>query len=237
MTTIRIDSRFQGPSGSGQGGWTAAQLAAATGWPATVAIKAPIPIGVDLDVVAADEVLRLLDSTGGDPRLILEATRWQPEFAATAPVSIAAAAAARGRFPAPGDLHPVPHCFSCGLQPGSMQVHAGPLEDGRFATDWWVPDWATDGGGAVDEGVLWAALDCTAAWFACYDGGRRTAYTVQLAVEVTEPLKPGAAYALVAWSGDWALGWNGRKRGASSAAFAADGTCVARSRSLWIAVD
>ena len=64
------------------------------------------------------------------------------------------------------------------------------------------------------------------------EGGERTAFTVQLAVDVLEPLRPATAYSLVSWGG----AWDGRKRAGASAAFAADGTLVARSSSFWVAV-
>ena len=133
------------------------------------------------------------------------------------------------------DDHPVPHCFSCGLQPDSMHVHSGPLRDGRWATDWTVPYWAADADGTVDEGVLWAAIDCSQAWYATNAGGRRHGVTVQLAVDVEVPLQPGATYAVVAWAGDYPDDWEGRKRGACGALFDELGRCVARSRSFWVA--
>lgn len=116
-----------------------------------------------------------------------------------------------------------------------MRVHAGPVGDGRFACDWKVPDWAVNADGSVDDGALWGAIDCTAAWFVSLSDGPRLAYTVQFAAEVLEPLDPGAEYSLVGWSGGGDHRWEGRKRGAASAAFAEDGACVARSVSFWVA--
>jgi hypothetical protein len=110
------------------------------------------------------------------------------------------------------------------------------LADGRWATDWTVPDWAVNAAGTVDEGALWAAIDCAQAWYAGNAGGRRHSVTVQLAVEVLEPLEPGVTYSLVAWNGTYDTEWDGRKRGAGGAVFAANGTCVARSSSFWIAI-
>jgi len=99
-----------------------------------------------------------------------------------------------------------------------------------------VPTWAVDVDGAVDEGALWAAIDCAQAWYAGNADGRRESLTVQLAVELLHPLEPGATYSLVAWQGTYPRDWDGRKRGAGGAVFAADGTCVARSSSFWVAI-
>ncbi len=116
-----------------------------------------------------------------------------------------------------------------------MRVHAGPVGDGRFATDWQVPQWAAQDG-ALADGAMWAALDCTAAWFVGLSDGLRVAYTVQYAAEVLTPIEADETYALVGWGGDGGAGWDGRKRSAAAAAFTADGECVARASSFWIAV-
>jgi len=231
---IRVEHWFQGPTGSGQGGWTAQKLAEAIGEPVTVSIRRPIPLDTDMHVVTVHDDWHLVDpNQPGEPVLI--ASLWDPTYADTAPVSVTAAAEARTRFPLTHD-HPVPVCFSCGVEADAMRVHSGELDDGRWATDWTVPTWAVDQYGHVDPGVLWAAIDCAQAWYAGNAGGRRHAVTVQLAVEMLGQLEPGETYALVAWNGTYPTSWDGRKRGAGGAVFANDGTCVARSSSFWIAI-
>ena len=157
--TVNVGPWFQGPTGSGQGGWTAHRLAKAIDAPVTVAIKRPIPLEVDLAIAAAERRVasgrpaRTRPAGPGryavDTGLRRRRTRCR----------LADAADARTRFPLHDD-HPVPVCFSCGANADSMQVHSGPLPDGRWATDWTVPEWAVDADGTVDEGALWAAIDC-----------------------------------------------------------------------------
>ena len=234
VTAIRIPHRFEGPPGTGQGGYTAARVLDAIGGVGSVAFRSPIPLEEDLSLdQQAHDHWTLSASTGVT---VLDITRWEPTWATISPVSIADATAARHRFEYSADNHPAHHCFSCGAQSGSMQVHAGPLSDGRYGTDWTVPEWASGDDGVVDHAVAWAAVDCTAAWFVCGSGDQRPAFTVQLAVEVLEPLVAGETYALVASQGDYPFEWNGRKRGACSAAFAADGRLMVRSRSFWVAL-
>ncbi len=231
---IRLAEWFQGPTGSGQGGWTAQRVEAAVGEPVTVAIKRPIPLDTDMSVVEADDSWHLVTADEPDEPILI-ARRWEAHFAETDTISVVTARDARTRFPLHDD-HPVPVCFSCGARSDSMKVHSGALADGRWATDWTVPSWAVDASGIVDEGVLWAAIDCAQAWYVGNAGGRRHAVTVQLAVEMLAPLDPGATYALVSWEGSYPRDWDGRKRGAGGAVFADNGTCVARSNSFWLAV-
>ncbi len=230
---VRVGTWFQGPTGSGQGGWTAAAFERAIGAPVSVAIKAPIPLETDLEIHRVGDTWQLAGS-GATPVLI--ATPWVPDVPDTAPVSIEEAAEASTRFPLFED-HPVPVCFSCGLEHDSMGVHAGELADGRWSSAWTAPEWAAQPDGTADPGALWAAIDCCQAWFAGNAGGRRHSVTVQIAVEIAEPIRPGETYALVAWAGDYLDGWDGRKRGACGAVFAGDGRCVARSRTFWVALD
>jgi len=237
---LTIGGWFQGPTGQGQGGWASAKVAERIGEPITTWLRNPIPLDVEMTVVET--------STGWECRhdgsAVLEMTRWSPDTVDTPAVSIEEAEAARARFLfGPGD-HPVPYCFSCGLQNDGMRVHAGPLgevaasDDGeeRFATDWTAPAWADDGDGSVDPAALWAALDCTAAFYVCCHPEIRPAVTASYAVEVFRPVAVGETLALVGFRGDGHADWDGRKRAAGSAAFDADGRTVARTRSFWIAL-
>lgn len=228
---IRIGGWFQGPTGSGNGGWASSRLASRLPVEVTTSIRAPIPLDTDLDIEATSEGWDLRDPDG---TTIMTATPWEPRFAATEPVGVDDAAAARTRFADFVPEHPVPYCFSCGTQHDSMRVHAAPIGGDRVATDWTVPDWAVNEG-VVDAGTLWAALDCCSAWWVGYTREPRTAFTVQYAVEQTGTLRPGETYAIVGWAGDHDPEWNGRKRHGASAAFDRDGRCVARSVSLWVA--
>lgn len=175
---------------------------------------------------------------------ILEAARWAPAFPATAPVSVAEAEEARSAAGVDIANHPAPHCLSCGLGERSLRVHAGPVGDGRWATPFRIPDWAsaerTDArsgyGSSLDESFLWMALDCSCGWYISNSGEERNAVTVQFAVEVHEPLRAETDYVIVAWSGDHPPEWDGRKRHAAATLFGNDGRVVAQSTSLWVSV-
>ncbi|MEM9036007.1 MAG: hypothetical protein AAGD18_15530 [Actinomycetota bacterium] len=234
MATVHLERRFQGPTERGQGGWTAHRFQRLIGEPVTLSLRAPVPLETDLVLVEQIDGWELVDPSGSEPVTVMTASPGLGDLPDAAPVTLDEAIEGRARFEYDGDHHPVPRCFSCGLQHDSMRVHGGPIGGDRYATDWTIPGWAADGG-EVDSGALWAAIDCAAAWYVCGSRGYKLSYTVQLAVEQLQPLEPGATYALVGWSGDGSAEWDGRKRHGASAAFAADGTLVARSRSFWVA--
>jgi hypothetical protein len=203
--------------------------------PVTIRIAAPVPLETDLEIRSEPGRWRLVDPKDDPDTFILEATPCEPAFPSTPPVAVEAAAQAKNGFVYAKNGHPVPFCFSCGLHEQSMEVHAGPLGDGRVATDWRPPEWAVEANGAVLPGVIWGALDCAAGWYVSADGSSMLAFTVQYAVEIVCPLLPGARYAIVAWNGDGPPEWQGRKRTAASAAFDEHGNLVAQSKSLWVA--
>jgi hypothetical protein len=218
----------------GQGGFACHKFVEAIGEPVTVALRSPIPLETHLDVVHLDDCWHLVDPSNPGT-VILEATRWDPDYAPTEAVTIEQAATAREAFPLTADTHPAPHCMSCGLGEHSLHVHAGPLGDGRWATPFRLPDWSLIDGG-VDMSLLWMAMDCSCGWYISHSGAEhRQAVTVQFAVDVHQPIAPETDYALVAWHGDYSPTWDGRKRGAAAALFDASGTCVASSRSFWVA--
>jgi hypothetical protein len=186
-----------------------------------------VPLGNELTVVHGDTV-QLLDGHV----LIMEATPWTPDAVTTEAVSIEDAAAARSRFVPFLDDDISMTCFSCGIHSTSMQVHGAHLGDGRYATDWTVPDWATSS--LASSAALWAALDCTAAFYVCGSDGERMAFTVQYAVDQRRAVSRGERVAIVGWNGDYEPVWDGRKRGAASAAFGEDGDVIALARSFWV---
>lgn len=235
VVTIKVDEYFQGQTGMGQGGYTAQRFVQAVGRPLTIAFRSPIPLDTDLEIVEHDDRWLLVDPAAPSVA-ILEGTEWEPAFATTTPVSIAHAHEARARFPHDDVTHPAPLCWSCGLMPSSMRVHAGPLDDQRWATPWRAPDWAISDDGSIDAAAVWASIDCASGW---YIGGLegRQVVTVQFAVEITGELVADEEYALVAWAGDYSSVWDGRKRGACAELFDTAGTSVARARSFWLSVE
>lgn len=220
----------------GQGGYGSHQFQQAIGEPVTIALRSPLPLDIDLDVIAHEDRWTLIDPSRPDV-VILEAERWDATYPTTGVVTIEQAADARSRFPCADDGHPAPHCCSCGTGEDSLRVHAGPLSDGRWATPFRLPE-RTLIDGAVDLSLVWMAVDCACGFFTSHSGDQGgRGVTVQLAVDICGPIEPETDYALVAWHGDYEPDWQGRKRGAAAAMFDASGNCVVQSRSFWLRPD
>lgn len=229
MTTLEVSPRFQGLAGIGQGGYLGGRLAELVARPAVrVGFRCPIPLGVEMQVREDHDRLELWWAE----RLVAEAGRMtlssSPPDPATPEQAEVARQAAEASYPAE-----LGGCFSCGRGDDALRIHAGPLDDGRFASPYLPPDWSDDGSGAVALPFLWAPLDCAAGWRTSFGEDGRPALTGWLAAEVVEQVAPDTPLVVVA---DADPGWDGRKRVARSALYTEHGELVARAESLWISI-
>ncbi len=216
---MRIPARFNGPPGSGNGGWSAGAFAVAAGArvggpPLEVTLRVPPPLDTGL-TVADGSVL------AGDT-LVATVTAADGPFLPVAPVDPDAAVAAARSYPGFAH-HPFPTCYVCGPErPDGLRIFPGPLPDGRTAAPWAVPP-------AVDLPVVWAALDCPGGWTALQNG--RTYLLGRIAVVADELPEPGSTCVVVGA----ATGIAGRKAMVDSTVYAPDGRRLATARATWIA--
>jgi hypothetical protein len=225
---VTIPARFNGPSGSANGGYACGVVAAAVGPSATVRLTAPPPLDVPLMRRRdSDGVVRLLHADTP----IAEGRPGAPAVAVPDPPPLERAAQAAesymGRDP---ERHPYPTCFVCGplRRADGLSIFPGPTgEDGRLACPWTpAADLARDG--VVDPVFVWAVLDCPSG-IACMPPGAPTVLASMTAA-VQAPVHPGRPYVVTAWP----IGSEGRKHRAASAVHDRDGRCVAVAEALWI---
>ena len=229
--TLTVPSRFNGPPGSGNGGYTCGLVAEALGSrEAEVSLRSPPPLDTPLEVSPDGEgvVVRAGETVvaqGGPARVEVEAP---------SPVSIerAAAAAASG-YRRWITAHPFPTCVVCGPERGEgdgMCIFPGPLGDGRFAATWTPHEAFAGTDGTVPPECVWAALDCPTCAPVANFGQGPPIVLARLAAAIDGDVGVGERYALLAWE----LGRDGRKRESACALLDGSGQAIARSRALWI---
>ena len=219
MEQLTIDGRFNGPDGSGNGGYTCGRIAALAAGLVEVTLRRPPPLHRPLDVSRDGERLLVRD---GDA-LVAEAAPATVDLDVPEPPSWEEAEAAIGRYPGFDD-HAFPRCFVCGpeREPGDgLRIFAGPLGDGRFAATWTPTE--------VSPELVWASLDCPGA-IAVGFPDRGDTVLGRLAVAIDELPEPGERCVVVAWP----LGEDGRKLYAGTALYGEDGRVLARARATWI---
>lgn len=236
LPTIEVPARFNGPPGSGNGGYSAGLLAACVDAPAVeVTLRAPPPLERPLTVEQRDDATVALDGAA----VVLEARPVDLDPVAPEPVGLGAAVAADARSGfRDRSVHPFPTCVVCGPDRGEgdgLRMFPGPLADGRFGTVFRPDRSLADADGVVEVPAVWAALDCPSSGPVldmAPDAAAMRAPSVlaRLAVRIDHELRAGETYVSVSWK----LHEDGRKRTSGTALFAADGTPVAVARALWI---
>ncbi|MER5333305.1 hypothetical protein [Micromonospora sp. NPDC002717] len=213
-----IESRHNGPPGSGNGGWSAGVFAAASGapGPVEVTLRRPPPL---------ETLLTLVDGEVRDPEglVVAQVRPTEDPRAVVPPVDLPAARAASAAYPGLVD-HPFPGCYVCGPDRlDGLRIFPGRLPDGRTAAPFRAP-------GSVTPATVWAALDCPGGWAVIAPGrpyvlGRIAAVVAALPEPGDECVVTGAM-----------VGGEGRKALVHTSLYAPDGTLLAWARATWIAV-
>lgn len=228
LETIVIDPRFNGPAGSGNGGYVCGLLARCIEGPSEATLRAPPPLDTPLTLVRTEAGVALLH--GETP--VAEARAAPLALAAPPAPSLAQARAAEARYLGHQD-HRYPTCFVCGgLRPAhdGLEIYTGPVEGGaRVAASWTPSADLADADGRLAPEFIHAALDCPSYWALPHAGkpallARMTASIDAALPRVGEPLIVAA----------WALGSDGRKHRGASALYTANGALIARAEALWI---
>jgi hypothetical protein len=221
--TLTIPGWFNGPPGSGNGGYTCGRVAALVGTEvAEVSLRSPPPLDTPLRVVREGDRVELRDGDtlvagGGPAELLLDV----PEAVAADEVA-AAVEEGRERWERG---HPFPTCVVCGpARDDGLGISPGPLpgRDGVFGSLWTPDDDAPE--------LVWAALDCPTSAPVANFGDGPAMVLASLTARLRGSVRIGEPHTILSW----ALGEDGRKRWAAAALYDSEGTFTCASRALWI---
>lgn len=248
--TITIPAAFNGPDGTGNGGYGAGLLArhltSVAGTAVQVTLRTPLPLDRELTVEAdGEDDLRLVDTSVEDPedrsRLIAEAVRVDPFDRGVipgGPVSVFEAENASELYPGLVD-HPFPRCYSCGperaegeglrLFPGMVRPGDGPANSGNtVACPWRVLPVVDDGTGHAAFEQVWAALDCPGGW--SHDIKGRPILLGRFTAQVLRAPRVGETHVVMGHLREV----DGRKVHTGSALYDSEGVLLAQARATWI---
>ncbi|MDN4159887.1 hypothetical protein [Nocardioides abyssi] len=228
MTTssLTVPARFNGPPGSGNGGWcagaVAGHVAGVGGSAVEVRLRKPPPLDTPLEVGEQDG----WTVATRDGEVVLQARPGaDPEpLPAVGPEAARTAAAAYDGFAS----HPFGHCFSCGPERADgdgLRIFPGPVEQGLVAAPWTPhPDHTT-------LEATWAAIDCAGAWAAGIGEramvlGSMTAQVLALPEAGVEHVVTGAVRSV-----------EGRKHRTATTLRTADGEVLAAAEQVWFEID
>ncbi|MGS2613602.1 hypothetical protein ACVCAH_03580 [Micromonospora sp. LZ34] len=213
-----IESRFNGPPGSGNGGWSAGLFAAAYGGPGPVEVTLRRPPPLETPLALADGEVR-----DPDGLLVAEVRPTGEVDAVVPPVDLPAARAAAAGYPGLVD-HPFPGCYVCGPQRADgLRIFPGRLPDGRTAAPFRVP-------AEVDAATVWAALDCPGGWSVIAPG--RPYVLGRIAATVHALPTPGEVCVVTGAT----VGGEGRKALVHTSLYGPAGQLLGAARATWVAL-
>ncbi len=230
MKSIVIAPRFNGPNGSGNGGYVCGALAVAAERDLRIRLAAPPPLDVPLEVEedGTTGACRLLHGE----QLIATGTPASLDLEVPAPPPYVSAVWASQHYAGFRD-HVFADCFVCGphrRRGDGLRIFPGQLDNGLVAAPWLTPDSLDGGDGKVAVEFHWAALDCPG-YFALTPGRRRMVLG-EMQAHVDRRVHLGEACTVIGWK----LGGEGRKYYAGTALFDEDGELCARARATWIEI-
>ena len=161
MVTLPIAPRFNGPPGSGNGGYTCGLIASLIGDGAEVTLRQPPPLDTPLAVSVVDGITLVHHGEV----LIAEGRLVAWDLEVPTPPTMDEAAEAATRYVG-FDHHEFPTCFTCGIdRDDGLEIWPGKVAGSELvASPWAAPDGVAPFGGDLPPEIVWAALDCPGAW-------------------------------------------------------------------------
>jgi len=228
-SSISIPARFNGPPGSGNGGYSCGVLAILLEGAARVRLFAPPPLDRALSVSChEDGHLEMHD----DQTLIGAAYPAELKLDVPLAPTLQQAQQASKSYPC-YENHAYPSCYVCGperTREDGLCLFPGPVNDWTLLACPWEPSADTlDASGNVRPEIVWSALDCPG-YFAAVGADLPQTLLGELTGEIRAAV-PGDR-PLVVYS--WPLGSEGRKAWGATAIANQEGEVLAVSHSLWI---
>lgn len=229
MATITVERRFNGPPGSGNGGYSAGLIATTIGAGVAVRLQQPIPLERALTIAAAGDdrwEVRAADELIATAR----AATVEAQVPEAPPYSEALAAS---KHYVGFKQHSWPGCFVCGphrKRHDGLCIFPGAIEGASVHAAPWIPDATLDNGsGKVRPEFIWAALDCPGYFATAYP---EPALLGEFIVHVDRLVHVDEPCVVVSWS----IGKDGRKHRAGTALFDEDGERCAVGVATWIQI-
>jgi hypothetical protein len=218
---IIVDAGYNGPPGTGNGGWTSGLVALRLNEsPAEVTLRKPPPLETALRVRATAPGIEVIDQGG---EVIATARRREADLPAVTGVPADEAREATTRYPGHGHHH-FPTCYVCGTQrPDGLRIFPGPVGEGRTAAVFEVPD-------EINHPMVWAALDCPGGWTVIESDAPWV--LGRIAAIIDELPKPGDECVVVGQ----VVSRQGRKAVVRTSLYAPLGGLLARAEATWIKI-
>lgn len=226
--TVTIPAQFNGPPGSGNGGYSAGAFADFIKGPTEVTLRNPPPLNQPMEVVRRGDGIVVQDGE----KVIGEVRPAVLELDVPDCPDAEAVKAAEIRFNEfkKDDFH---QCFVCGMgrtAGDGLRLRTGPIQDSEVVAAEWLPHLRFAGSdGFIPKRIIWSALDCPGVWSIIRDTGV-IMHLGRLTASVDEDLTADMPCTVIGWP----MGRDGRKAFAGTAIYDSEGRVRGRAKSVWI---
>ena len=227
---LTIDSTYNGPPKSGNGGYSCGILGQFIDGPAEVMLRVPPPLDKEMQVEVRDDKLYLVDGT----TTVAEGKALDFEVNFPTPVSYDEAVGCSTKYIGFNDHH-FNSCFVCGpnrkVEDG-LRIFAGATHQSNVVAAPWQPfDNLFDEQGQLKKVFYWAAMDCPS-YFAIVGQKMTVLLLGKMACKIVNPIQMGEKIIVMAWKEKE----EGRKFYSGTVLYGEDGTVKSYSKNLWIAL-
>lgn len=226
--TTTIQSKYCGPTESGNGGYTSGLIAKVAHFPAQVTLRKPPPLDKILELKVTKDKVELLDGE----TVIGDAIPHSLEIEIPDPPTYEEAVKASKNYTGFHE-HPFPDCFVCGTNrkpEDGLNLFTGKVKEGMVVSPWTPNESLSEDGKYIDKEYYWAALDCPGAW--TYLDPARVIVLGRIAAKILERVEVNKPYMVLGWP----ISVEGRKVFTGTAIFKKDGTLCAVAKATWIAL-
>ncbi len=228
MIRITINSRFNGPPNSGNGGYTAGIIAANLPFPAEVTLRFPPPLDQPMHLLIKEESATLLNGEA----LIAEAKVIDLQL--TIPPAISFEQANQAGIAANVyESSPFQKCFVCGMdraEGDGLHIRSRTIGHQKVAAPWIPYASLGEDNGVVKEAFIWAALDCPGAW--AIQDVTQFYLLGRMATKIVHPIMVRNKYIIMGW----VIETQGRKTWTGTAIYDEQGKICAYAKGTWISV-
>ena len=225
---MTIDRQFNGPPGSGHGGYVAGAIADLFDSTAEVTLRSPPPLADPMRVDRLDDRVTIRFGE----TLVAEAKPSVIDLEVPPCPDMTSVEVAVERFNEfkKDDFH---QCFACGSgrnEGDGLRLLTGPIDGSDVVAALWTPHESFAGqDGLIPPRILWSALDCPGVWSIIRDSGV-IMLLGRFTAEVDSDLKAGTPCTIIGWP----MGREGRKAFAGTAIYDDQGKVRGRAKAVWI---
>jgi hypothetical protein len=230
---VSIDEKYNGPTGSGNGGYVAGLLAKYVDSDIVkVTLRLPPPLNTELEIIQQENVTKLLDRD----KVVAEASPGDINIDLPVLPSWEEAQECSKRYPG-FERHAFPRCYVCGPQRevyDGLRLFTGVNHQHTYVASPFVtfPE-LFDNKDHMNPEQVWAALDCPGAYAISQIDEEKVLVLGQITAQIIEPIHSSDQLLVVGWF----LGKERKKNYSGTAIVDALGKLKAIAKATWIEVD